>query len=230
VRTFLQRSEQFEQKDHRMLHASIEQRLQTNLTEQKTLRTPTRRICTIQHEDYILQESALHSLQKRRVNKIGISPTKGSILEPGSHIGDMQKLQGRDIREFPYNIIHNYKGDIDKLTQDHLWAIQFLYGKPKRLKYELIPTTVKISTITEQPDSAHPHEPKANSTKSLEPNLPDLCSINHPDNLLLTSNHHLYTACMSQLKQVSGIKQKLNLNIFCGKFNVWYTLIVYTFF
>jgi hypothetical protein len=35
---------------------------------------------------------------------------------------------------------------------------------------------------------------------------------------------------MSQLKQVSGIKQKLNLNIFCGKFNVWYTLIVCTFF
>ncbi|KAH0818598.1 hypothetical protein GEV33_004193 [Tenebrio molitor] len=77
VRTFLQPSEQFEQKDHRMLHASIKQRLQTNLTEQKTLWTPTRRICTIQHEDYILQESALHSLQKRR------------------------KLQGRDIREFP---------------------------------------------------------------------------------------------------------------------------------
>ncbi|KAH0815220.1 hypothetical protein GEV33_007571 [Tenebrio molitor] len=72
--TFLQPSEQFEQKDHRMLHASIEQRLQTNLTEQKTLRTPTRRICTIQHEDYILQEFALHSLQERR---------------------------GRDIREFP---------------------------------------------------------------------------------------------------------------------------------
>ncbi|KAH0819767.1 hypothetical protein GEV33_003024 [Tenebrio molitor] len=70
VRTFLQPSEQFEQKDHRMLHASIKQRLQTNLTEQKTLWTPTRRICTIQHEDYILQESALHSLQKRRVNII----------------------------------------------------------------------------------------------------------------------------------------------------------------
>jgi diphthamide synthase subunit DPH2 len=88
VRTFLQPSEQFEQKDHRMFHASIEQRLQTNLTEQKTLWTPTRRICTIQHEDYILQESALHSLQKRRVNIIYRRPYKGSILEPGSHIGD----------------------------------------------------------------------------------------------------------------------------------------------
>jgi hypothetical protein len=88
-----------------MLHASIEQRLQTNLTEQKTLRTLTRRICTIQHEDYILQESALHSLQKRRVNIIGISANKGRILESGFHIGDMQKLQARDIREFPYNII-----------------------------------------------------------------------------------------------------------------------------
>ncbi|KAJ3629771.1 hypothetical protein MTP99_014140 [Tenebrio molitor] len=101
VRTFLQPSEQFEQKDHRMLHASIEQRLQTNLTEHKTLRTPTRRICTIQHEDYILQESALHSLQKRRVNIIYRRPYKGGILEPGCHIGDIQKLQGRDFREFP---------------------------------------------------------------------------------------------------------------------------------
>jgi hypothetical protein len=85
-----------------------------------------------------------------------------------------------------------YKGDIDKLTQDDMWAIQYLYGRPVRLKYELIPTTtVKISTkkqvITEQLNSAQPHEPKANSTKShegpLEPNLSDLCSINHPDNI-----------------------------------------------
>jgi hypothetical protein len=74
-----------------MLHASIEQRLQTNLTEQKTLRT--RRICTIQHEDYILQESALHSLQKRRVNIIYRRPYKRSILEPGTDIGDIQKLR-----------------------------------------------------------------------------------------------------------------------------------------
>jgi hypothetical protein len=55
-----------------------------------------------------------------------------------------------------------YKGDIDKLTQDDMWAIQYLYGRPERLKYELMPTTtVKISTnkqvITEQPNSAHPH-------------------------------------------------------------------------
>jgi hypothetical protein len=34
-----------------------------------------------------------------------------------------------------------YKGDIDKLTQDDMWAIQYLYGRPERLKYELIPTT-----------------------------------------------------------------------------------------
>jgi hypothetical protein len=26
-----------------------------------------------------------------------------------------------------------------------------------------------------------------------ESNLPDLCSINHPDNLLITSNHRLYS-------------------------------------
>jgi hypothetical protein len=50
---------------------------------------------------YILQESALHSLQKRRVNIIYRRRYKGSILEPGCHIGDIQMLQGRDIREFP---------------------------------------------------------------------------------------------------------------------------------
>jgi hypothetical protein len=27
-----------------------------------------------------------------------------------------------------------YKGDIDKLTQDDMWAIQYLYGRPERLK------------------------------------------------------------------------------------------------
>jgi hypothetical protein len=37
-----------------------------------------------------------------------------------------------------------YKGDIDKLTQDDLWAIQYLYGRPERLKYELIPTTTTV--------------------------------------------------------------------------------------
>jgi hypothetical protein len=64
-----------------------------------------------------------------------------------------------------------------------MWAIQYLYGRPERLQYELIPTTIKIKistnkqVITEQPNSAHPHEPKINSTKFLEPNLPDLCYI-----------------------------------------------------
>jgi hypothetical protein len=32
-----------------------------------------------------------------------------------------------------------YKGDIDKLTQDDMWAIHYLYERPERLKYELIP-------------------------------------------------------------------------------------------
>jgi hypothetical protein len=36
-----------------------------------------------------------------------------------------------------------YNGGIDKLTQDDIWAIQYLYGRPERLKYELIPTTTK---------------------------------------------------------------------------------------
>jgi hypothetical protein len=49
VRTFLQPSEQFEQKDHRMLHASIKQRLQTNLTEQKTLLCDTLILSAIEY-------------------------------------------------------------------------------------------------------------------------------------------------------------------------------------
>jgi hypothetical protein len=53
-----------------------------------------------QRETSILQESALYSLQKRRVNIIYRRPYKGSILESGSHIGDIQKLQGRNIRDF----------------------------------------------------------------------------------------------------------------------------------
>ncbi|KAH0819337.1 hypothetical protein GEV33_003454 [Tenebrio molitor] len=106
-RTFLQPSQLFEQKDHRMLHAPIKQRLQTNLTEQKTLRTPT---STIQRKDCILQESALYSLQKRRVNIIYRRPYKRSILEPGAHIGDIQNLQGSDIREFPASTQNKTEG------------------------------------------------------------------------------------------------------------------------
>jgi hypothetical protein len=46
------------------------------------------------------------------------------------------------------------------------------------------------------------------------------------------NNHLQIIYSLSQLEQVSCIKQKLknNLKIFCGKFNVWYTLIVCTFF
>jgi hypothetical protein len=51
------------------------------------------------------------------------------------------------------------------------------------------------------------------------------------DNILyseLNKRNIIYS--MSQLEQVSRVKQELknNLKIFCGKFNVWYTLIVYT--
>jgi hypothetical protein len=78
-----------------------------------------------------------------------------------------------------------YKGDIDKLTQNEMWAIQYLYGRPERLKYQLIPITTNKQVITEQPNSTQTHG------DPLDLNLPDLCSINHPDNLLITSNHHL---------------------------------------
>jgi hypothetical protein len=64
--------------------------------------SPSRGPCD-EGKNCILRETALHSLQKRRMNIVYRRPYKGSILEPGSHIGDVRKLQGLDIREFLAN-------------------------------------------------------------------------------------------------------------------------------
>ncbi|XP_064212311.1 matrix metalloproteinase-2-like [Tribolium castaneum] len=79
-----------------------------------------------------------------------------------------------------------YKGDIDKLTRDDMWAIQYLYGRPERLKYESIPTTTTTTTTsntTKKPITLTPRKTDS---------LPDLCSLSETINTFLTANHKLY--------------------------------------
>jgi hypothetical protein len=57
-----------------------------------------------------------------------------------------------------------YKGYIDKLTQDDMWAIQYLYGRPERLKYELIPTT----TTTVKPSVGSAGQPKGEAKDTVD--------------------------------------------------------------
>jgi uncharacterized protein (DUF427 family) len=80
-----------------------------------------------------------------------------------------------------------YKGDGDKLTQDDIWAIQYLYGIPEQSRYETIPTT----TTTKKPVIVNPskagHEPKTNPES-----VPDLCGLYKDINTFLIANHKLY--------------------------------------
>jgi hypothetical protein len=79
-----------------------------------------------------------------------------------------------------------YKGDGDKLTQDDIWAIQYLYGIPERLKYESIPTTT--TTTTTSTTTKKPITLTLRKTDS----LPDLCSLSETINTFLIANHKLY--------------------------------------
>jgi hypothetical protein len=104
-----------------------------------------------------------------------------------------------------------YKGDIDKLTQDDMWAIQYLYGRPERLKYELIPTTTttttttKTTTTTTTTTTVKPTVSKVwqsvpevgvkdtvgNSSSTHEP-LVNLCDFNKEIDTFLIANHDMY--------------------------------------
>jgi hypothetical protein len=74
-----------------------------------------------------------------------------------------------------------YNGGINKLTQDDIWAIQYLYGRPERLKYELIPTTTTTTVKPTVGNSSSTHEPMVN-----------LCDFNKEIDTFLIANHHMY--------------------------------------
>jgi hypothetical protein len=72
-----------------------------------------------------------------------------------------------------------YKGDIDKLTQDDMWAIQYLYGRPERLKFELIPTT------TTKPTVGFAGQPRGEAKDTVG----NLCDFNKEIDTFLIANH-----------------------------------------
>ncbi|XP_063909843.1 macrophage metalloelastase-like [Zophobas morio] len=80
-----------------------------------------------------------------------------------------------------------YKGDIDKLTQDDMWAIQYLYGRPERLKYELIPTTTTVKPTVRQ--SVPECQPRGEA--GAEDIFGNLCDFNKEIDTLLIANHHI---------------------------------------
>jgi hypothetical protein len=76
-----------------------------------------------------------------------------------------------------------------------MWAVQYLYGRPERLKYELIPTT---TTTTVKPSVGSAGQPKGeakdtvgNSSSTHEP-LVILCDFNKEIDTFLIANHHMY--------------------------------------
>jgi hypothetical protein len=90
-----------------------------------------------------------------------------------------------------------YKGDIDKLTQDDMWAIQYLYGRPERLKYELIPTTTTttvkptVSKVWQSVPEVGVKDTVGNSSSTHEP-MVNLCDFNKEIDTFLIANHHMY--------------------------------------
>jgi hypothetical protein len=80
-----------------------------------------------------------------------------------------------------------YKGDIDKLTQDDMWAIQYLYGRPEQLKYELIPTT---TTTKVKPTVGFAGQPRGEA--EAKDTVGNLCDFNKEIDTFLIANHHMY--------------------------------------
>ncbi|XP_068912766.1 matrix metalloproteinase-24-like [Tenebrio molitor] len=105
-----------------------------------------------------------------------------------------------------------YKGDIDKLTQDDMWAIQYLYGRPKRLKYELIPTTTVKPTVSKVWQSVPEVEVKDTVGSTHEP-MVNLCDFNKEIDTFLIANHHMYIFFKKYVWLVN-LKDIYNLMIF----------------
>jgi hypothetical protein len=89
-----------------------------------------------------------------------------------------------------------YKGDIDKLTQDDMWAIQYLYGRPERLKYELIPTTTTVKPTVSKVWQSVPEGDYGSAGQprgEVEDTVGNLCDFNKEIHTFLIANHHMYT-------------------------------------
>jgi hypothetical protein len=88
-----------------------------------------------------------------------------------------------------------YKGDVDKLTQDDMWAIQYLYGRPERLKYELLPTTVKptVSKVWKSaPEGDYGSAGQPRDEAEAKDTVGNLCEFNKEIDTFLIANHHMY--------------------------------------
>jgi hypothetical protein len=85
-----------------------------------------------------------------------------------------------------------YKGDTDKLTQDDMWAIQYLYGRPKRLKYELIPTTTTVKPTVSKVWQSVPEVEVKDTVGSTHEPMVNLCDFNKEIDTFLIANHHMY--------------------------------------
>jgi hypothetical protein len=86
-----------------------------------------------------------------------------------------------------------YKGDIDKLTQDVLWAIQYLYRRPERLKYELIPTTTTVKPTASKvwqrvPEGDYGSAGQPRGEDEAEGTASNLCDFNKEIDTFLIAN------------------------------------------
>jgi hypothetical protein len=77
-----------------------------------------------------------------------------------------------------------YKGDIDKLTQDDMWAIQYLY-----LTTTVKPTVSKVWQSVPEGDYGSAGQPRG----EVEDTVGNLCDFNKEIDTFLIANHHMYT-------------------------------------
>jgi hypothetical protein len=118
-----------------------------------------------------------------------------------------------------------YKGDIDKLTQDDMWAIQYLY----------LATTVKptVSKVWQSVPEVGVKDTVGNSSSTHEP-LVNLCDFNKEIDTFLIANHHMYIfykkyVLVSQFlpddfKEISHIYQRPSGDVLIVVKNVYYLI------
>jgi hypothetical protein len=87
-----------------------------------------------------------------------------------------------------------YNGGINKLTQDDIWAIQYLYGRPERLKYELIPTTTTVKSTVRKvwqrvPEGDYDSAGQPRGEAEVEDTFGNLCDFNKEIHKFLIANN-----------------------------------------